>query len=238
MILMVIFLILSVMIVIATAIYLKRKNKQTTVKNVSVSKENKKKKSKQLKDLFDIKVKDSIICSNNRYSCILRIGSIDYHMLSENEQEAIENILMQTSVSFDGYIQFFSTTENIDTSEIIDKIQKTRPLNYQIKIYKDNLISYLSNLMNSRNISILKNYIVISYTGLYKDAIQELDRRILNLKSNLLKVKVQCDLLTDNDIYNLLYRELNKNSNISKINFNEKGDDLIVKKKEKSKRRN
>ena len=229
MILMIIFLILSVIIVIATAIYLKRKNKQTTIKNVSATRVNKKKKSKQLKDLFDIKVKDSIICSNNRYSCILRIGSIDYHMLSESEQETIENILMQTSVSFDGYIQFFSTTENIDTSEIIDKIQKTKPLNYQIKIYKDNLISYLS---------ILKNYIVISYIGLYKDAMQELDRRILNLKSNLLKVKVQCDLLTDNDIYNLLYRELNKNSNINKINFNEKGDDLIVKKKEKSKRRN
>lgn len=238
MIVMIIFLILGVIVIGATAIYLNKRKKENVSKNAVVQKETTKKKPKKLRNLFDIKVKDSIIFSNNKYSCILSIGSIDYHMLSDKEQESIENVLMQTAGSFDGNVQFFSTTENIDTSEIIDKIQKTKPLNYQIKLCKENLISYLLDLMNSRNISILKNYVVISYFGLYKDAIQELDRRILNLKSNLLKIKVQCDLLNDNEIYNLLYRELNKNSNISKINFNEKGDDLVVKKKEKSKRRN
>ena len=55
---------------------------------------------------------------------ILRIGSIDYNMMSENEQETIENVLMQTALTFDGFVQFLTTTENIDTNEIINDIKK------------------------------------------------------------------------------------------------------------------
>ena len=90
-------------------------------------------------------------------------------------------------------------------------------------------------MMENMDTAINKNYIILSYDGLYEDAIKELNRRIANLKTSLSRAKIQCELLSDEDIYNLLYKELNKNSNIIKMDFRK--EELYVDKKEKSKKR-
>lgn len=239
MVVMIIFLILSIFAILLTFLYLKKsKNKvkqvnKTTDKNIQ--KDNGKKKTKQLKDILGLKIDNSMINMGNRYSCILRIGSIDYNMMSESEQETIENVLMQTALTFDGFVQFLTTTENIDTNEVINDIKKTRSTNMQIKNCKENLINFLTNMMENMDTAINKNYIILSYDGLYEDAIKELNRRIANLKTSLSRAKIQCELLSDEDIYNLLYKELNKNSNIIKMDFRK--EELYVDKKEKSKKR-
>ena len=239
MVIMIVFLILSILAILLTFVYLKssknkvKQKKRTTDK--SIQNDNGKKSTKQLKDILGLKINNSMINIENRYSCILRIGSIDYNMMSENEQETIENVLMQTALSFDGFVQFLTTTENIDTNEIINDIKKTRATNMQIKNCKENLINFLNNMMENMDTAINKNYIILSYDGLFEDAIKELNRRIANLKTSLSRAKIQCELLNDEDIYNLLYKELNKNSNIIKMDF--KKEELYVSKKEKSKRR-
>ena len=239
MVVMIIFLILSIFAILLTFLYLKKsKNKvkqvnKTTDKNIQ--KDNGKKKTKQLKDILGLKIDNSMINMGNRYSCILRIGSIDYNMMSESEQETIENVLMQTALTFDGFVQFLTTTENIDTNEIINDIKKTRSTNVQIRNCKENLINFLTNMMENMDTAINKNYIILSYDGLYEDAIKELNRRIANLKTSLSRAKIQCELLSGEDIYNLLYKELNKNSNIIKMDFRK--EELYVDKKEKSKKR-
>ena len=239
MVIMIIFLVMSVLAILLTFFYLNTsKNKvkkisKTTEKNIN--NDNTKQQNKKLKDILGLKIDNSMINIENRYSCILRIGSIDYNMMSENEQETIENVLMQTALSFDGFIQFLTTTENIDTNEIIADIKKTRAVNIQIRNCKENLINFLNNMMQNMDTSINRNYIILSYDGLYEDAIKELNRRITNLKTSLSRIKIQCELLNDEDIYNLLYKELNKNSNIIRMNFGK--EDLYVKQKEKTKRR-
>lgn len=241
MLIMIFFICLSIVFAIVTAIYLNKKktnNNRITEKTNKIKKKDTKKKSKrQLKDIFNIKVKDSMICIGNRYSYILKLGSVDYNMLSDNEQETIENVLMQTAISLDNPIQFFTTTENIDTTMIIEKIKETKSINSEIKKCKENLIEFLYELMEDRNISLVKNYAIISYDGLYKDAFQDLHRKALGFKSNLLRGKIQCEILNDEEIYNLIYRELNKNSNIIKLNLNKEGEKLYVSKKEKNKKR-
>lgn len=239
MVIMIIFLILSVLAILITFIYLKKsKNK---VKQLSkrvdknIHNDNRKKKQKKLRDILNLKINNSMINIENRYSCILRLGSIDYNMMSENEQEAVENVLMQTALSFDGFVQFLTTTENINTNEIINDINKTKSINMQIKSCKENLINFLNSIMQNKDTSINRNYIIISYDGLYEDAIKELNRRITNLRTSLSRVKIQCELLNDEYIYDLLYKELNKNSNIIKMNFGK--EELYVDKKEKAKRR-
>ena len=239
MVIMIVFLVLSVLAILLTFVYLKnsknkvKQKKQTTDK--SIQNDNGKKKTKQLKDILGLKINNSMINIENRYSCILRIGSIDYNMMSENEQETIENVLMQTALTFDGFVQFLTTTENIDTNEIINDIKKTRATNMQIRNCKENLINFLNNMMENMDTAINKNYIILSYDGLFEDAIKELNRRIANLKTSLSRAKIQCELLNDEDIYNLLYKELNKNSNIIKMDFRK--EELYIGKKEKSKRR-
>lgn len=239
MVIMIIFLVMSVLAILLTFFYLNTsKNKVKKISKTiekNINNDNTKQQNKKLKDILGLKIDNSMINIENRYSCILRIGSIDYNMMSENEQETIENVLMQTALSFDGFIQFLTTTENIDTNEIIADIKKTRAVNIQIRNCKENLINFLNSMMQNMDTSINRNYIILSYDGLYEDAIKELNRRITNLKTSLSRIKIQCELLNDEDIYNLLYKELNKNSNIIRMNFGK--EELYVKQKEKTKRR-
>ena len=109
MIIMIIFLVLTVAFVVATVIYLNKKKKKVDVvkdkSNNEDLKEDKekdeKKTKKQLADILQVKIKDNMICLGNRYSTVLRLGNIDYNMLSETEQEAVETILIQTALSVD-----------------------------------------------------------------------------------------------------------------------------------------
>ena len=138
MILMFLFLGLTVGFVIFTVIYLNRKKAGATFDKSPKDKQNnqinKRKTKKHLSDIFNMKIKDNIIYSNNRYSFVVQLGSIDYHILSNKEQETIENILIETVLSIDYPIQFFTTTEYIDTSKIIDTIKHNKPKNKNIKI--------------------------------------------------------------------------------------------------------
>ena len=242
MIIMIIFLVLSVLFVIGTVIYIKRKDKRNTSipfhdDKTKEKKDKRKKDKKKLSNILQIKIKDNIICLGNRYSIVASLGSIDYNMLSFNEQESVEDVLIQTALSIDSAIQFFSTTEYIDTSNVIKKIKSNRFDNELIKEYQQNLVQYLYNLMESNKVSIIKNYVVISYDGLYKNAINELDRKYLLLKNNLLRAKITCNILSQNELYNLIYRELNKNSTLKIDNFLQGGEKLYVGKKRKKEKK-
>ncbi len=239
MIVMIIFLALSVLFIIGTVIYVKRKDKRNITASplpnagIKEKKADRKKDKKKLSNILQIKIKDNIICLGNRYSIVANLGSIDYNMLSFNEQESVEDVLIQTALSIDSAIQFFSTTEYIDTTNVIKKIKSNRFDNESIKEYQRNLVLYLNNLMESNKVSIIKNYVVISYDGLYKNAINELDRKYFLLKNNLLRAKITCNILSQNELYNLIYRELNKNSTLKIDNFLQGGENLYVGKKRK-----
>ena len=157
MIIMIIFLILSVLFIIGTYIYVKRKDKRNIIalnNKTTKKKENTKKDKKKLSNILQIKIKDNIICLGNRYSIVASLGSIDYNMLSYSEQESVEDVLIQTALSIDSAIQFFSTTEYIDTSNVIKKIKSNKFNNELIREYQNNIILYLNSLMESNMISI------------------------------------------------------------------------------------
>lgn len=241
MIIMIIFLVLSVVFVIGTTIYLNTKKNQNNTKykeknKYTKEKTSKKKTKKQLADILQLKIKDNIICLGNRYSSIIRLGSIDYNMLSTSEQDSIENILIQTALSIDYPIQFFTTTEFIDTSNVIKLIKQNKPKNVYIENYQNYLTNYLENLMENKTVSVVKNYAIISYDGIYENAIDELNRNTLSFKSSLLRAKISCEILNENELYNLIYRELNKNSHLKIDTLMEGGKNLYVGKKQKNKK--
>lgn len=237
MIIMIIFLFLTVVIILYTAYYLDYKKKKINNPIKAKLTEDKTTKSKKkLSDILEVKIKDNIICLGNRYSIILKLGNIDYNMLSVSEQEAVENILIQSTLAIDYPIQFFTTTEYIDTSRVITLLKQNKTKNYKINEYKNNLIEYLQSLMENRSISVITNYAVISYDGFYENATDELTRKSNSFKSNMLRAKIVCEILNEDEIYNLIYRELNKNS-ASNISLLKKGgNNLYVGKKQKTKR--
>lgn len=243
MIIMIILLFLSATTGLVTAYYLSNKKKNIT-KNIkqtkatdtteqTVSKSNSKKK---LTNILDLKIKDNMICLGNRYSFVIRLGNIDYNILSNSEQESIENILIQTSLGIDYPIEFFSTTEYINTTKIINLLKQNKANTFEIKTYQQKLIDYLQGLMENRSISVVKNYAIISYDGLYENATDELTRKANSFKSNMLRAKIVCEILTEDEIYDLIYRELNKNSALSIYPLKEGGKNLYVGKKQKNTR--
>lgn len=241
MIIMIIFLVLSVVLIILTAFYLNNKKKNIS-KNIKQpqNKDTEPKKNthsnKKLADMLEIKVIDNMICLGNRYSFVLRLGNIDYNMLSNSEQDAVENILIQTSLAIDYPIEFFSTTEYINTSKIITLLKQNKTNNPAIKEYQHHLINYMQVLMENRNISVVKNYAILSYDGLYENAIDELTRKANSFKANMLRAKIICEVLNEDEIYDLIYRELNKNSALTIHPLKEGGKNLYVGKKQENKR--
>jgi len=235
-----IFIILRILVAVLTEIYLKNQKKPKDLTNKTnipatneISKKDEKKYKNSLIRIFDVKIKDAIIKDGNRYSMILALGSIDYNMLSNQEQEGIENVLIQTALTIDYPIQFFITTEYIDTTAIINEITKHKDSNNNIAIYRQYMIEYLTNLMENRNISIRKNYAVISY---YSDdletAINELERKCNSLRANLSRAKIQSYILNENELYELMFREFNKNTKW-KFLHEQKGGNLYVTNKQK-----
>lgn len=232
---MIILIVLSIIFLIGAIIYSNYKKKNIDSKLIKQGLEVKNKKSnKNLKDILDIQIKDCFIKVGNRYSSILRLGNIDYHMLSDNEQEAIENVLIQTALSVDYPIQFYNTTEIIDTSKIINIMKENEVTSYKANEYKQHMIKYLQELMEDRNITVIRNYAIISYDGLFEDAQTELIRLCNSFKSNLLRAKIQTELLEKIDLYNLIFRELNKNSKVKLENIG--GENLYVGKTKKNKK--
>ena len=240
MIIMLIFLGLSVVFVLGTILYLNHKKNanNSSIKQINhqdPKQEDSKETKKELSHILKVKIKDNIICLGNRYSNVVRLGNIDYNMLSNQEQDAIENILIQTALSIDYPVQFFSTTEYIDTSKVISLMKQNKMNNLKVQEYKEFLINYLQNLMENRSISVIKNYAIISYDGLYENAIEELARKTNAFKGNLLRAKVVCEILDEDQLYNLIYRELNKNSALNISSLKEGGKKLYVGKKQKKK---
>ena len=159
--------------------------------------------------------------------------AIGLHFLN-NEQETIENVLIQTALSVDYPIQFYNTTEIIDTSRIINIMNENKLDSYKANEYKQYMINYLQELMENRNITVVRNYAIISYDGLFEDAQTELVRLCNSFKNNLLRAKIQTELLEEIDLYNLIFRELNKNSKVKLENTG--GENLYVGKTKKNKK--
>lgn len=208
MIVAIIFAILSVLVIVFTVIYL---NKQNQIK----SNIQKRKGKKNLKNLWEIDdIKDEIIVSGNKHTIIMRIGSIDYHLLSEKEQNALEMNLIEIAKTIKYPLQFFSTTEFIDTTEVIKDIKQTisEKDNPRIIEYGNKIIKYLRRIMENRNLFVRKNYVLISCYGNYEKAKYELLGIYENLRFNLLNAKIGLEILEDYEIVELLHREFNKNT--------------------------
>lgn len=234
MIIMIIFIVLSIVLSIVTAIYLKRKNNNNT-KSISINKN--KVKKKNLQKLFDIKIQDGFIYTNNKYSKILKLGSIDYNMLSDQEQDVIEEILIQTALALDYPIQFLTTTEYIDTTIAINEINNNKIQNVYIQKYQENLSNYLNNIMKNKSLKIVANYAIISNFTTATQNIDEIERKVKNFKNSLIRANINCEVLEERDLYDLLYREFNKNG-LNKIeNLLDGEEKIYVTKKEKSGRK-
>lgn len=208
MIIAIIFAILSVVVIIFTAIYLNKKSK--IKRNIQ-----KRKGKKKLNNLWGIDdIRNEVVVSGNKKTIIMKIGSIDYHLLSSKEQNTLELNLVEISKTIKYPLQFFSTTEFIDTTNVIKDIKNTiaEKNNPKITEYGNEIIGHLTRMMDNRNLYVRKNYVLISCFGDYGKSRNELLSTYENLRIDLLKTKISLEILKRNEIIELLHREFNKNT--------------------------
>lgn len=233
MVISIVFAVLSVIVIVFTAIYLSRKRSIKT-------KVQKRKGKKNLKTLWDIDdIKNEVIISGSKNTIIMRIGSIDYHLLSEKEQSVLESNLIEIAKTIKYPLQFFSTTEFVDTTDVINDIKENiaDKDNRKLIEYGNEMIKYLSNMMENKNLYVRKNYVLLSVTGNYEKSRLELLSTYESLRFNLLNAKIGLEVLNDYEIVELLHRELNKNTT-TKIQdvLKEGGLELYVRGTNKSKK--
>lgn len=187
-------------------------------------------KRQNTKTIFEIKdISGQIIeLEGNRHRLILQLGNVDYDLLSEEEQQVIENILMQASLSISFPIQFFVTTERVDTTKVMESviqntiIDETKP--ELMRIYAKNTVSFLNDLMKDRGVYVRRNYAVIECDGLTREkAEKELYRRAQTLMNNLSAAKITVNVVTSDGIIDILHRTLNKGSLVNTYSIQENG---------------
>lgn len=236
MIITIIFMLASICLIIILPIYLKKNNKMYNLG--TQEKVNIKKQMKNIKTIWGIEeIKNQMLTINNSHSIIIELGSIEYRLLNDEEQNNIDNNLRKIAKTFTNQTQFFSTIEKIDTTDKIENIRENidKQRNSNIKEYGKSIIDYLDSIMQEDDLYVRKNYLIVTSFEPYDKAERELKEYYDDLRYSLSNIKVTTKLLSDMDIVELVYRELNKNSNEQLRNIIKKGGlDFYVKSKSKT----
>ncbi len=214
MVITIIFMLASIGLVIFLPIYLRKKNRLYSLR--TQEKINLKRQRKNIKTIWGIgEIKDRILTVNCKHSIIIELGSIEYRLLNDEEQNNIDNSLIKLAKTFTNQTQFFSTIEKIDTTDKIETIRENieKQKNNNVKEYGESIIEYLDNIMQEDNLYVRKNYLIVTSNEPFEKAERELKEFYEDLKYSLSGIKVTVRLLPDIDIIELIYRELNKNSN-------------------------
>ena len=207
------FALASISLVIFVPIYVRRKN--DLYKTKQREKLNFKKQKKNIKNIWGIdNISNYIFNVSNKYLMILELGSIEYKLMNEQEQDNIDNNLIKIARTFTNQVQFFSTIEKIDTSDKVEKIRENinRQKNETIKEYGESIIEYLENIMQEENLYVRKNYLILQSTEAYNKAIMDLMEIYEELRYSFSVIKIKVTLVKDLDIVELIYRELNRGS--------------------------
>lgn len=193
-----------------------------------------KRKELSLRDLWEIEdIRNGIVLlTRNRYRVILRLGTINFDLLSENEQEVVENILMASAQGIDFPVQFLCTTEVIDTRSAIADLYTSVSSEVSEKrlSYANMLLSYLDELMSKRAVLVRHSYAVIGCDGEpWEKARGILEHRASIIANSLSKAKINVSSMTSEEIVDLLHGMLNRKKAIRPSDvINANGIDLFV----------
>ena len=123
MIITIFFMLASLALLIFLPIYVKKLNSENLKPQDAL---NLKIKRNNIKNIWGIdRIENTILTVNGRHSIIIELGSIEYRLLNDEEQNNIDNNLIKLAKTFKNQTQFFSTIEKIDTSDKIESGQCT-----------------------------------------------------------------------------------------------------------------
>lgn len=173
------------------------------------------KKAAEMKYIFQIQdIRNGIIyLKNNLFATVVKLGSIDVRLFSEEEQNVIEDILIKTVIALPNPFKFIVLTTSVDTGNIIESIYANSIENdmpMTIKSLASETINYLENMMYNKSIYTRENYIVLFSTEKDVDKVySELNRLAEFVISQMNGAKIKAEKLTSEQEIDFIFRFLN-----------------------------
>ncbi|WP_214484562.1 hypothetical protein [Bacillus sp. SM2101] len=182
-----------------------------------------------LEDFEDI-TEHMIRLTNNEFVLIAEVTPVNYFLLSQHEQEAIDVEVERWLAQIDYPTKLYFQNRYIDLTEPIEEIQKNMTSQEDLPAaayqYGVSMLEDLANFQTNTPRYDTKRYILFTYQvpnnsieadtdeereeKILDKAFQELYRRFNTAKSALHKAKVEIDLLTTEGLINLLYYTFNR----------------------------
>ena len=206
---------MSVILAGGTWYYLHRQktSRESNTSNTVKNKESKRKISAEsIWEIEDIK-KGVVILSNNRYRLICRMSAADFWILSEEEQDHIEDAAASMLRQLSFPVQILMTSQAVDTSAIADELRvKAKELPEKLQYLAYQRADYLDALMSEKSASAKQAYIVIPFDTIkgFDTAYGELMARLSNIADGLAEAKVKVEPLSTEAVIDLLGHLLNR----------------------------
>ena len=225
-------LILSVAFLIFAAMYSKdptkfenknrKKNKQQIEAVPANESPSQPLKTNKLRKLFEMdEFKNNYLkLSNGRYRAGLSISSQDIELLNSDEQENFTNSLLSFGLSLASDIQFYTTTEKVETEEPTKQIQKVidssdEKVSDKLKAYSDKLKNSLNILENEHGTYVRKSYAIVGVNNMYEEkrAVNELKFRVDNVIEGLARANMKIDILQPEKLAQVIMNMTDKGNN-------------------------
>ena len=161
-------------------------------------------------------VEDSIlILPNDEYRVIIETSSINFHLMSEDEQDAVVDIYRAFLNSLSFPIQIVQKVRALDLDDYLKSFE-AKQQGETTKIYKHQIgsyINYVKSLVKTNKILSRQFYIVIPYHTKGKETIEVAREQLANqlaiVEKGLSNVGIKTRLLTSLELLDLFYSSYN-----------------------------
>ncbi len=208
------FLIATVLTAAGIPVYLRFQTGTGKNKKLSpVFKSKKKTGLKEVWDIEDIKHGVVVLSPGYRYRMVMRLASADFFLLSEMEQNQVEDALAATLMGLSFPVQFLVTSEAVDTRQAVQDVrEKLFILPEKVRNYAKEYSAYLESLAAERTTAVRNAYAVVAFEteqGL-EYARTELLARASSLAEGLQVGKIYSEILDTAALVDLLQHLLNR----------------------------
>jgi len=200
--------VLSLITVIGFWWYLRKQQSTTATKVSSVGK---KQTSATIWDVEDI-TKGVIKLKNNEYRMIYRLTAADFWLLSNEEQDAIENNVINTLKQLTHNFQVVVTSQAVDTRRIAEELRQQQGLNPFLGDLAKQRADYLTALMSEKAAFSKQSFVIIPFRGDkgLEHATGELQARLTNISGALKSARIDLEPLETTAIIDLFAHMLRK----------------------------
>lgn len=161
-------------------------------------------------------VEDGIlILPNDEHRIIIETSSINFHLMSQEEQDATVDIYMAFLNSLSFPIQIVQKVRALDLDDYLHTFKNKRH-NEEIEVYRqqiDGYVKYVKSLVKTNKILSRQFYIVLPYRTKSKEGIEvareQLGNRLAIVEKGLGNVGIKTCLLNSLEILDLFYSSYN-----------------------------